>query len=383
MDGGKLDNGQPSSPTVTPVVRQQETARLKSGKEVVLGQSYIVGDSLRIAEMGPDGHAVLSDVKDVRDQWLRKNVDPNAPLLLENSLAGTGARMIAAPMIKDQFGQAVDSAKGAMGDLFGNALQTIGGVTQQARDTIGSMFAQPAAVPSANANLNTARTEQAAQRSPTVAPTIAPVSANANRSEARSEQSSQRPTTSVIAPRSVSLAPPTQTADSVARNAISAVPKPVAPTMVSTPVTTTVRNPAYDEWVAKYGDGSQVQTAATGGMVTRDQLAAIQNVNGAVQAPIRQAPPPPPPMTITRITTRMVPANPAAPATVLKNKTTAPVGAMTPVQQLQSTGLSASQAYAALTGGPGSVAEMERKHSGGGGGGGGPAGGGEYASGGR
>lgn len=44
---------------------------------------------------------------------------------------------------------------------------------------------------------------------------------------------------------------------------------------------------------------------------------------------------------------------------------------------------SSADRYAALTGGPGSVAEMERRHSGNQSSGGGPASGGEYASGGR
>jgi hypothetical protein len=71
------------------------------------------------------------------------------------------------------------------------------------------------------------------------------------------------------------------------------------------PVKTTIRNPDYDAWVKKYGDGSQVQTAATGGMITKDQLAAIQNVSNAVQKPIVKAPPAPP-KTVTVTTYKQV-----------------------------------------------------------------------------
>jgi hypothetical protein len=84
-----------------------------------------------------------------------------------------------------------------------------------------------------------------------------------------------------------------------------------------------VKNPAYLAWEKKYGDGSQIQTAPTGGFVTKNQLAAIQSTAGLpVAAP---AVPPPPPQFITQdlmvpvTETVMVPvrtaaASPVAPA---------------------------------------------------------------------
>lgn len=343
MPGGKVDNGQPSQ-TVAPVIRQQETGKLANGKTVQIGQSYQVGDKLLIAEGDGKGGAVLRDVEDVRDDFLR-TIDPNAPLLLENSLAGTAARMFAAPMIKEQIAQAGKDVQSGLGDLFSGALRTAGGMTQQARDQISQMFSRTAAPVSANQNLNTARQEQSAQR--TTAP---PLSANANLSQARSEQSSQRAS---VGPRSLSA--PTAGLTAAERNAIAAyTPKTE---MKSVPVTTTIRNPKYDAWVAKYGDGSQVQTAATGGMITKNQLAAIQNVNGAVQKPIAPVIPKAPPKTIKVTTTKQVPVIVTAPMlpsapSLLKTKastsTVAPVGAMTPVQQLQAQGMSAADAYARL-----------------------------------
>ena len=373
MDGSRIDNG---PRTVAPVTRQQETVRLPNGKELVRGQSYIVGNRLMIADADASGRGVLRDVTDVRDQWLRENVDPNAPLLLENSLAGTAARMIAAPMIRDQIGQAGQSAQDALGNLFSNAVSTVGGAAMQARDLIGGVFSRPAAPVSANANLSSARAEQSSQRQPT---TQAPISANSNLNQARSEQSSQR--TSVIAPRFVQLSAPTAGLSAAERNAIAAYTPPAPRT---TTVTTTVANPAYAEWERRYGDGSQVQTAATGGNVTRNQLAAIQSVNGAVQAPIRPVVPPPPPRTITtrrvvpvQVTAPMVPTSPS----LLRTKSApAPAGPQTKIDQLRAQGMTSAEAYAALTGGPGSVAAMEAWH-GSGESSGGPSGG--YAMGGR
>lgn len=55
-----------------------------------------------------------------------------------------------------------------------------------------------------------------------------------------------------------------------------------------------VLNPAYDEWAKKYGDGSQIQTAATGGMITKDQLAAIQSTGGVPKPAAASAPKAPP-----------------------------------------------------------------------------------------
>lgn len=200
------------------------------------------------------------------------------------------------------------------------------------------------------------------------------------------------------------------------RNAISAVPlsasvRPLTPpssTPRTTTTTQTITNPAYTEWVRQYGDGSQVQTAATGGMVTRDQLAAIQNVNGAVQAPIRRpAAPPPPPRTITVTRTTQVPAAPAAtppaprPSPIVSiggylydSSQRTPTGAMLKLGRVgstsgntltmpatKSTGLTGTARVAASLGlDPGSVAAMEAWH-GGGGGGGGPAVGGSYGGG--
>lgn len=55
-----------------------------------------------------------------------------------------------------------------------------------------------------------------------------------------------------------------------------------------------VLNPAYDEWAKKYGDGSQIQTAATGGMITKNQLAAIQSTGGVPKPAAVSVPKAPP-----------------------------------------------------------------------------------------
>lgn len=327
-----------AAPQTSAPVSAPQIALNKDGKPVEIGKSYTLGGYVYTGKVGPDGVGYLDKVPVSAFGGMGPGTVAGG--MIESGMADaiadvTQQTAAAAPILVDSVREAAgglaDSVGGFFGGLFGGNKDVLPAVST---------------VPSANANLDTARAEQAAQRRPTtVAPTIAPVSANANLSSARSEQSSQR---SPVSAPTRTLPPAVQTADSVARNAISAVPRPVAPTMTSVPVTTTVPNPAYADWQRRYGDGSQVQTAATGGMVTRDQLAAIQNVGGAVQAPIRPvAPPPPPPMTITRVTTRMVPTNPAAPVTMTHDKTTAPsLGAMTPVQRLQASGLSAEQAYA-------------------------------------
>lgn len=272
----RAGNAEPGPTTQT---REPTYGTLKTGKQVEIGKSYKVGDKLMIAERGPDGTAVLTDVEKVRDNWLRQNVDPNAPLLLENSLAGSAARTIAAPMIK----QGVDTAVGNVVNALGNTASSIVDAGTGAFNDIISRFGSAAKpTTSANANLTSAKAEQAAQRTATLG-----------------KSSSSSPSGSALSAPGAGL---TQSQ----KDAISAVPlasyvKPLVSSggnalTTSKPalVATTVANPEYASWVEKYGDGSQVQTAATGGMITKDQLAAIQNVNGAVQAPIVKTPPAPP-----------------------------------------------------------------------------------------
>lgn len=276
-----------------PVPVAPKTAQLANGKTVEVGKSYIVGDKLMIAEVGPDGTATLRDVEDVRDDWLRTNVDPNAPLLLENSLAGTAARAIAAPIVK----QSLSNAVSTIGDKAGSLLDGVTSLGNEALAKFGS------------------------------------VASGIGNTLSAPKSSSSTSTGSTLSAPGAGLTP-------AQKSAISAVPlasyvKPlVAPAgntlkPVSTPTTvkTTVANPAYADWVAKYGqDGTQVQTAPTGGMITAAQLAAIQNVNGAVQAPIKKpvAPPPPPPRTITVMkpgNTLSSPSSPSTPAPQPKTPT--------------------------------------------------------------
>jgi len=70
------------------------------------------------------------------------------------------------------------------------------------------------------------------------------------------------------------------------------VPEP-KPANTLKPIVSTIANPAYAEWVAKYGDGSQVQTAPTGGMITANQLAAIQGTGAPIPAKKPYIPPAP------------------------------------------------------------------------------------------
>lgn len=289
-------------PVPTPQVRQPTMGTLKGGKQVEIGKSYVIGDKLMIAEPGPNGTATLRDVENVRDDWLRQNVDPNAPLLFEDSIAGTAARMIAAPMIKQGVDSAVGNVTSAIGDTAGSIVDA---ATQLFNNGL-SKFAPTKAPVSANANLSSAREEQAAQRtkSPTIAPTMitgrpdAPVgsmpstsvkstSANANLSDARSEQSAQR--TAPVIPKTTLTAPGA---------GITHAEKAAIAAYTPRTVSTTIRNPAYDEWVAKYGDGSQVQTAPTGGLITANQLAAISGSGAPIPATKTIVPPPPPPKTI-------------------------------------------------------------------------------------
>jgi hypothetical protein len=129
--GGKVDNSRlPTLAVAEPSDRQ--TAVLPSGARVEIGRSYIVGDTLRIAEMGPDGKAVLRDVKDTLPFGLS--------FLTEKSLAGDAARLVAAPMIKQQLGQAGTALKDAAGGMFGEVSQLVGSIASQAKNTIGSMF---------------------------------------------------------------------------------------------------------------------------------------------------------------------------------------------------------------------------------------------------
>ena len=116
------------------------------------------------------------------------------------------------------------------------------------------------------------------------------------------------------------LSPPGAGLTQAQRTAMATVPLSAGVRLLAAPIpastaprttTTTITNPAFTQWQQRYGDGSQVQTAATGGMVTANQLAAIQNVNGAVQAPIVHVTPPPP-RTITVTRTVAAPAQPAA-----------------------------------------------------------------------
>lgn len=105
------------------------------------------------------------------------------------------------------------------------------------------------------------------------------LSANANLSQARSEQAIQR--TAPVIPKASLTAP-----------GAGITPAQKAAIAAYTPKTVTVRNPAYDEWVAKYEDGSQVQTAPTGGLITANQLAAISGSGAPVPATKAPAPPP-------------------------------------------------------------------------------------------
>lgn len=374
--GGKINNPAATSSTSQPsaVVRKQETGKLSNGKTVTIGQSYIVGDRLMIAEPGKNGTAVLKDVKDT--------LPFGASMLFENTMGGAAARAIAMPAIKQQLAQAGTAAMDGVNQLASGAVKTVGSLASQARDGVSSLFTlRPAATPSSTSAGNTLSAPGAGL---TPAQKAAMISV---------------PLSAAVKP----LAP--------------SAPKPT-----NTLIKTTVANPAYAEWEKKYGDGSQIQTAATGGLITANQLAAIQNVNGAVQAPIKKPTiPPPPPKTITV----MKPGNntlaaPSAPATPPPPKvqttqtvsgktvnvgqtyqsggylyTANPNGTFTKVgkvggspstsvlSSLSTSSPSSAQAYAAANAGPGSVAAMERQHSGGSTYSGGPASGGEYASGGR
>lgn len=268
--GGKVDNSRlPTLAVAEPT--EARTAVLPNGKSVQLGRSYVVGDRLLIAEAGPDGKAVLRDVEDVRDDFLR-TIDPNAPLLFEKSLAGDAARMFAAPMIKEQMGQAGNALKDAAGGMLGDVSQLVGSIASQAKNTIGSMFEPKtlAATPPRDPVGGGATFDQVQRMSRTSAPLAAP---------GQGLTSAQRAAMAAYTPQ--------------------AKPTVVAP--VAAPTTKTVANPAYAEWERKYGDGSQVQTAATGGMITKNQLAAIQAVPSNSVQPTVPKPlprPPAPPKTI-------------------------------------------------------------------------------------
>lgn len=394
MNGSRIDNGsRPTASQPQAVPRAQETARLSNGTEVTVGQSYRVGNRLMIAEPTANGGAVLRDVNAVRDQFLRDHVDQNAPLLFENSLVGTAARSYAAPIIRGQIEQAGNAARDAAGNLINGAVSTVGNLANQARDTLGNLFAPRAATPapvSENANLNSARNEQATLRMP-------------SSSSSSSSSTTARPPNTLSAP-GAGLTQAQRTA--MATVPLSASVQPLTAPSTPRTTTTTITNPAYTQWQQRYGDGSQVQTAATGGNVTRNQLAAIQNVNGAVQAPIVHAPPPPPPRTIT--VTRPAAAQPAAAAPpaprpspivtiggfLYDSSQRTPTGAMLRLGRVGSTGNTLTAAprtsSAPLTGtarvaaslglNPGSVAATEAWHNGGGvsATGGGPAVGGSY-----
>lgn len=242
-----------TEPTPTPQTRQPTMGTLKGGKQVEIGKSYIVGDKLMIAEPGPNGTATLRDVEDVRDDWLRQNVDPNAPLLLENSLAGTAARAIAAPAIKQGVNTAVGNATKAIGDTANSLVDTATGLYDQAIVKLGSL-SKPKASTTGNTLTSTFVSEDH-EKSNKPVPYIKPLV-------------------------------PSTTGNTLA--------KPAAPSMVKT----TIANPDYAAWVAKYGDGSQVQTAPTGGMITANQLAAISGSGAPVPA-AKPAIPSAPPRTIT------------------------------------------------------------------------------------
>lgn len=268
--GGKVDNSRPSSPTVAPMVRQPQMG-VWNGKPVEIGRSYIAGDRLMIAGIGPDGETTLRDVEDISNEAL-STIHPMAPMLFDDSPAGLAVRMIAAPMVKQQIAGAGNALKDAAGGILGDVSRLVGSIASQAKDTIGSMFEPKtlAATPTRDPVGGGATFDQVQRMSRTSAPLAAP---------GQGLTQAQRAAMAAYTPQ--------------------AKPTVVAP--VAAPTTKTVANPAYAEWERKYGDGSQIQTAPTGGMITKNQLAAIQAVPDNSVQPMVPKPlprPPAPPKTI-------------------------------------------------------------------------------------
>lgn len=229
VPAGASKTGFPTAPPVkaVPANRTPQMALTATGKQVEIGKSYPIGGSLKIAVLGADGKATFRDVTEYRDDALRK-IDPNAPLVLENSLAGAAARAIAAPVVKAGLNAAGNAAKDAIGNAANAAGSKVIDLAKGANSFVADLI---------------------------------------------------KPTNTLAAP--------------------TATPKPVSKSIV---------NPAYAEWEAKYGDGSQVQTAATGAPITKNQMAAMNALTGlSTPAPAAAAPPPPPKM-ITVTTAAPVPA---------------------------------------------------------------------------
>jgi hypothetical protein len=246
--------------TAVPANRQPQYATTATGKQVELGKSYILGDKLKIAELGKDGKAVFRDVEEYRDDFLRQNVDQNAPLVFDKGAAGSVARAIAAPMVKQGLANAGEAAKDALSNAATGVVDTVTGAAKQAGNVLSSFL----------------------NRS----------SSNDNAPRPQSYAGQERIAPSIVKPANTLTIKP-------------AIPQTYAGQEATKPKTTTksIVNPAYTEWEKEYGDGSQVQTAATGAPITKNQLAAIQSMNGvtlpSTPAPAPAAPPPPPPKMIT------------------------------------------------------------------------------------
>lgn len=258
--GGKISNPAVGESVARPAAApaQPRTAKLGSGTTVEIGRVYQVGGKPMIAEMGPNGIAVMKPAAD--------------PGILKEA----GSNTIAGGEIRKRMGEAVGGAvrtmsSGAPGMLqpaIAGAGNAVAGVASFAGNTLEQLGRGLFPQSSSSSSSGGAVTKPANTLS-------AP---GAGLTAAQREAMTKVPLSAAVKPLT-----------------------PAAPAKQNTLIQTTITNPAYTEWVKKYGDGSQVQTAPTGGMITKNQLAAIQNVNAAVQAPIVKPPPipPAPPKTIT------------------------------------------------------------------------------------
>lgn len=257
-NGGKVDNGSQANAAATPQTREPQYVTI-NGKRAQVGQSFVQGDRLMIVDVDASGKGVIRDVTDVRDDFLRKNVDPNAPLLFEKSLAGDVARGVAGPVIKGKLAEVGGSAREALGNTLGGITRTAGELATQARDSIGTMFSTKGAAKAPAGNTLVAGRPQA----------------------------------------------------------------PVGALPAAKPIATSIVNPEYTAWVKKYGTGRVNPAAVESLEDIHDRQASALGYGAIPPVPQNRPPAPPKMITVAKpgntVSRPSAPAQaaPAKPATTI------------------------------------------------------------------